>query len=152
MVDPVWPGDTPSEHEMLAALLYFPNFFLSLGCLIYAIVKLTDKQQRSMATIVLILSCIMPVWGTYEILYPKWQRDEIDRRPFNQKKHDGTMDASFKGPYAEHIYHIGGGRYGRMAFSMVADGQHFCMVDTFLKPSGSAIWNHNEFKFIVFTS
>jgi hypothetical protein len=76
MVDPEWPGDTPSRHEVFIAILYFPNLFLSLGCLVYSIVKLTDKQQRRKAIIALVLSCIMPVWGSYEVLHPKWQRDE----------------------------------------------------------------------------
>ena len=34
-------------------------------------------------------------------------------------------------------YRLADGRYGRMTFSMIAGGQHFCMVDSFLNPSGS---------------
>ena len=34
-------------------------------------------------------------------------------------------------------YHLADGRYGRMTFSMIAGGQHFCMIDSFLNPSGS---------------
>jgi hypothetical protein len=77
MIDPEWPGDTPSGHDILITLLYFPNLFLAFCCLIYAVVKLfTDKQQRGKALVVLALSCIMPAWGSYEVLHPKWQRDE----------------------------------------------------------------------------
>ena len=35
------------------------------------------------------------------------------------------------------FYRLADGRYGRMTFSMIAGGQHFCMVDSFLNPSGS---------------
>ncbi len=35
------------------------------------------------------------------------------------------------------FYRLRDGRYGRMTFSMIAGGQHFCMVDSFLNPSGS---------------
>ena len=35
------------------------------------------------------------------------------------------------------FYRLADGRYGRMTFSMVAFGQHFCMIDSFLNPSGS---------------
>jgi hypothetical protein len=34
-------------------------------------------------------------------------------------------------------YRLADGRYGRMIFSMVAGGQHFCMVDSVLNPNGS---------------
>ena len=34
-------------------------------------------------------------------------------------------------------YRLADRRYGRMTFSMIAGGQHFCMVDSFLNPSGS---------------
>jgi hypothetical protein len=34
-------------------------------------------------------------------------------------------------------YHLADGRYGRMTFSMIAGGQHFCMIDSVLNPSGS---------------
>jgi hypothetical protein len=69
-------GDTPSASDLLVALLYLPNLFLAFCCLIYAIVKLADKQQRGNALVVLALSCITPAWGSYEVLHPKWQRDE----------------------------------------------------------------------------
>jgi hypothetical protein len=32
---------------------------------------------------------------------------------------------------------VADGRYGRMTFSMIAGGQHFCMIDSVLNPSGS---------------
>ena len=35
------------------------------------------------------------------------------------------------------FYRLADGRYGRMTFSMVAGGQHFCMIDSVLNPSGS---------------
>lgn len=35
------------------------------------------------------------------------------------------------------FYRLADGRYGRMTFSMIAGGQHFCMVDSFLNPAGS---------------
>jgi len=35
------------------------------------------------------------------------------------------------------FYRLADGRYGRMTFSMIAGGQHFCMIDSFLNPSGS---------------
>jgi len=34
-------------------------------------------------------------------------------------------------------YHLPDGRYGKMEFSIVAFGQHFCMIDSLLNPSGS---------------
>jgi len=34
-------------------------------------------------------------------------------------------------------YRLADGRYGRMTFSMVAFGHHFCMIDSVLNPSGS---------------
>lgn len=70
-------GDTPSATDLLIALLYLPNIFLAFSCLIYAIVKLAYKQQRGAALVVLALSCITPAWGSFEVLHPKWQRDEI---------------------------------------------------------------------------
>jgi hypothetical protein len=35
------------------------------------------------------------------------------------------------------FYQLPNGHYGRMTFSMIAGGQHFCMIDSFLNPSGS---------------
>lgn len=35
------------------------------------------------------------------------------------------------------FYRLADGRYGRMTFSMIAGGQHFCMIDSVLNPSGS---------------
>ncbi len=35
------------------------------------------------------------------------------------------------------------GRYGRMTFSMIAGGQHFCMIDSFLNPSGARNWEYD---------
>jgi hypothetical protein len=34
-------------------------------------------------------------------------------------------------------YRLADGRYGRMTFSMIAGGQHFCMIDSLLNPTGS---------------
>jgi hypothetical protein len=34
-------------------------------------------------------------------------------------------------------YRLANGRYGRMKFAMIAGGQHFCMIDSVLNPSGS---------------
>jgi hypothetical protein len=35
------------------------------------------------------------------------------------------------------FYRLANGRYGRMTFSMIAGGDHFCMIDSVLNPSGS---------------
>jgi hypothetical protein len=70
-------GDTPSASDLLVTFLYFPNLFLSFCCFIYGIVRLANKQQRGRAFVVLALSCIAPAWGSYEVLHPKWQRNEI---------------------------------------------------------------------------
>jgi uncharacterized repeat protein (TIGR03803 family) len=35
------------------------------------------------------------------------------------------------------FYRLADGRYGMMTFSMIAGGQHFCMMDSVLNPSGS---------------
>jgi hypothetical protein len=35
------------------------------------------------------------------------------------------------------FYRLADGRYGRMKFSMIAGGQHFCMIDSVLNPAGS---------------
>jgi hypothetical protein len=95
MVDSEWPGDMPSRHEVFIAILFFPNLFLSLGCLVYSILKLANKQQRKKAIIVLVLSCIMPVWGSYEVLHPKWQRDE-DRSPGVQSTNASLIPLPYK--------------------------------------------------------
>lgn len=70
-------GDAPSTRDLLAALLFLPNIFLAFCCLIYAIVKLADKQQRGKALVVLALCCVTSAWGSYEVMHPKSQRDEI---------------------------------------------------------------------------
>lgn len=35
------------------------------------------------------------------------------------------------------FYRLADGRYGKMTFSMIAGGQHFCMIDSVLNPTGS---------------
>jgi len=35
------------------------------------------------------------------------------------------------------FYRLRDGRYGRMTFSMIAGGDHFCLIESFLNPSGS---------------
>ena len=45
---------------------------------------------------------------------------------------DWTSDVDLK-----FYYRLANGRYGRMTFSMIAGGQHFCMIDSVLNPSGS---------------
>ena len=45
---------------------------------------------------------------------------------------DWTSDVDLK-----FYYRLADGRYGRMTFSMIAGGQHFCMIDSVLNPSGS---------------
>lgn len=45
---------------------------------------------------------------------------------------DWTSDVDLK-----FFYRLADGRYGRMTFSMIAGGQHFCMIDSVLNPSGS---------------
>jgi hypothetical protein len=34
-------------------------------------------------------------------------------------------------------YRLADGRYGKMKFSMIAGGHHFCMIDSVLNPTGS---------------
>ena len=34
------------------------------------------------------------------------------------------------------FFRLSDGRYGRMTFSMIAGGQHFCMIDSLLNPTG----------------
>jgi hypothetical protein len=45
---------------------------------------------------------------------------------------DWTSDVNL-----ECFYRLADGRYGRMTFSMIAGGDHFCMIDSFLNPTGS---------------
>ncbi len=45
---------------------------------------------------------------------------------------DWTSDVDLK-----FYYRLADGRYGRMTFSMIAGGQHFCMIDSVLNPTGS---------------
>jgi hypothetical protein len=45
---------------------------------------------------------------------------------------DWTSDVDLK-----FYYRLADGRYGRMTFSMIAGGQHFCLIDSVLNPSGS---------------
>jgi hypothetical protein len=35
------------------------------------------------------------------------------------------------------FYRLADGHYGKMTFSMIAGGRHFCMIDSVLNPSGS---------------
>jgi len=37
----------------------------------------------------------------------------------------------------KYFYRLADGRYGRMTFSMIAGGQHFCMINSVFNPSGS---------------
>jgi hypothetical protein len=76
IVSPEHPGDWPSEEEMIAALLFWPNLLLAVCCLFYSLSKLTDKKRRNSAIAVLLLSLVMPVRGGYEAIYPKVKRDE----------------------------------------------------------------------------
>jgi hypothetical protein len=50
--------------------------------------------------------------------------------PANRDDWRDQVDATF-------FYRLPDGRYGRGAFSMIAGGDHFCMVESFLNPSGS---------------
>lgn len=45
---------------------------------------------------------------------------------------DWTSDVDLK-----FFFRLADGRYGRMTFSMIAGGQHFCMIDSVLNPAGS---------------
>ncbi len=54
---------------------------------------------------------------------------EIDM-PADQTNWNSQVDLKF-------YYRLADGRYGRMTFSMIAGGQHFCMIDSVLNPSGS---------------
>lgn len=75
----------PSGDEMLAALLFIPNFLLAACCFIYSLTKLTDKQRRGRAIVILILSLVMPIRGGYEAYYPKVKRDD-DRYIAHEQK------------------------------------------------------------------
>lgn len=54
---------------------------------------------------------------------------------------DINMPADTKGWQSQadlkFYFHLANGHYGRMTFSMVAGGQHFCMIDSVLNPRGS---------------
>lgn len=50
--------------------------------------------------------------------------------PANRTNWNRQVDLKF-------YYRLADGRYGRMTFSMIAGGQHFCMIDSVLNPSGS---------------
>jgi len=66
----------PSGQEILGFILFWPNLIISLVCLIYSVSKLADKKKHKMAVIVMILSCIMPLYGGYEAINPKSKREE----------------------------------------------------------------------------
>jgi hypothetical protein len=51
-------------------------------------------------------------------------------RPADQPGWKSDVDIKF-------YYQLSDGRYGRMKFSMIAGGDHFCMIDSFFNPSGS---------------
>ena len=68
-----------SGGQIAAAILLLPNLFLAIGCLLYSVAKLGNKEQKGQALVVLLLSCVMPVIGGYEIIYPRNKRDD-DRR------------------------------------------------------------------------
>ena len=97
-------GDTPSASDVLIPLFYVPNLFLSLGCLIYAVAKLTNKQQRGNAFVVLALSCITPAWGTYEISNPKWQRDNRTWEAYQSKMAEWQQLGSTVNPLLREYY------------------------------------------------
>lgn len=50
--------------------------------------------------------------------------------PANREDWNADVDLRF-------YYRLADGRYGRMTFSMIAGGQHFCMIDSVMNPSGS---------------
>jgi hypothetical protein len=47
-------------------------------------------------------------------------------------RNDWTSDVDLR-----FFFRLADGRYGRMTFSMIAGGQHFCMIDSVLNPAGS---------------
>jgi len=50
--------------------------------------------------------------------------------PADREKWTSDVDLRF-------FFRLADGRYGRMTFSMIAGGQHFCMIDSVLNPTGS---------------
>ena len=50
--------------------------------------------------------------------------------PANRTNWTSDVDLKF-------YYRLPDGRYGRMTFSMIAGGDHFCMIDSVMNPSGS---------------
>jgi hypothetical protein len=54
------------------------------------------------------------------------------KMPANRTDWKSDVDLKF-------YYLLANGHYGRMTFSMIAGGQHFCMINSVLNPSGSRI-------------
>jgi hypothetical protein len=81
-------ADFPSEDEIIAFLLFLPNLFIAVCCLIYSLTKLADKQRRGRALVVLLFSLVMPIRGGYEAYYPKVKRDDDRYIAYQQKISD----------------------------------------------------------------
>ena len=61
-------GGFPSGAETIAGLAYWPNLILALSCLAYALANLRDRSRRELASLVLLLSCFMPVAAEYPVI------------------------------------------------------------------------------------
>ncbi len=94
----------PSGDEMLAGLLFLPNFFLAGFCLIYSLTKLADKQRRGRAIVILLLSLVMPIRGGYEAYYPKVKRDDDRYISYQQKIKDWKSLGAAVNPLLREYY------------------------------------------------
>jgi hypothetical protein len=96
--------DWPSGDEMLAALLFLPNFFLAVCCFVYSLFKLADKKRRGRAVVVLLLSLVMPIRGGYEAYYPKVKRDDDRYMAYQQKTSDWRSLGAAVNPLLREYY------------------------------------------------
>lgn len=75
---------------------------------------------------------LVPIDEEYPFLAPEtgYKPTSEINMPANREGWTSDVDLKF-------YYRLANGRYGRMTFSMIAGGQHFCMIDSVLNPSGS---------------
>ena len=93
----------PSVGEIIAVLLLIPNLFLAVGCFLYSLFKLFDKQRREKAAVILILSLVTVVGG-YETFYPKRERDNDRYMAYEQKIADWRKLGSEVNPLLREYY------------------------------------------------
>jgi hypothetical protein len=76
---------------------------------------------------------LQPALEEFNFLAPEEgysQSDEIDM--------PRSLDRKWSGDAGRKYYlSLPGGKYARMEFAMIARGDHFCIVESFLNPSGS---------------